>query len=145
MMSTGTASQTEIERLERNLSSYYGSKNRWANQEAHFDDRVEALNRVAAAIDINLAPLPSILDPVWAMHTTHTWEGNAATQSRTRLGIHEERASGAITTLRALVADLEAEAATAASEANYAAQRVRDYNWLIGQTQDDLREARRNA
>ena len=140
MMSTQTTYYaTEIDRLEALIEGYQGSLNWWADQEARFDSRAEDLYAVASAIETNIGPLPAVLQPVWNLHTTHTWEGNAASQSRTRLGIHSDRLSGAVTTLRALVTDLEAEAAAAASEANHAAGQVGSYRWRLEDAREDLR------
>ena len=139
MMSTGTTYYaTEAERLQANIDSYQGSLGYWQREEAHYDDRAAACRAAAAGIDTNTDPLGTILAPVWGLHTTHTWEGGAATRSRNRLDIHSSRAAGAITTLRALADDLWAEAENAQNRANTAGGEAGRYQTLISNARDDL-------
>lgn len=145
-MSTGAIYyESDIDRIETDIASYRGSRDYWTSVETTADDRAADCRRVASAIRANTDPLSTVLQPVFDLHTTHTWEGNAATQSRNRLDIHSERATGAITTLRGLATDLEAEAAVAALRADTAAQEVANYAWKITMAQDDLQAARHSV
>ena len=139
MMSTGTTYYaTEAERLQANIDSYQGSLGYWQREEARYDDHAAACRAAAAGIDTNTDPLGTILAPVWGLHTTHTWEGGAATRSRNRLDIHSGRAAGAITALRALADDLWAEAITAQNRADTAGGEAGRYQTLISNARDDL-------
>ena len=142
-MSTGVTFHTsEVDRIQSQIDGFEGSRDYWARQEAYWDERNEALRACASAIDTNMAPLPQVLEPVERLHNSHTWEGTAANQSRTRLGMHGERARAAITTLDALVDDLQAEAGVAYNEASYAGGRAQEYRTKIELARGDLWVAR---
>ena len=146
MMSTGTTYyETKAELLQANIDAYQGSLFYWQREEAHYGEHADACRAAAAGIDTNTDPLGSVLAPVWGLHTTHTWEGGAATRSRNRLDIHSGRTTGAITALRALADDLRAEAENAQNRANSAGSEVGRYRTLILDSQDDLRAEAESA
>jgi hypothetical protein len=78
-----------------------------------FEDTASALSR-------STAPLSGVLNTVRALHTSMTWEGNAATASRRRLDIHDERCASALNAIDSLIADLQEQQQVQEGIASYA-------------------------
>lgn len=113
---------------EQELYGLRNSLTYWVDREDTYSDRATRLRQLSDNIEMEIIPLPQVLTPIDRLHTTHTWEGNAATQSRTNLGHHHGRLEDAIGSLRGLIADLDAQAAESsgiASAASTHASRVR--------------------
>ena len=71
----------------------------------------DAMQRVAAGLDRALEPLRTALGPLEALHTSATWEGRAATASRDRLALHDERRRATLRSVEQVIAELETTAA----------------------------------
>jgi len=130
------AKERDIYWLNRHLSQLSGEA--WAAEQ-----RAETLRSVASQMTNNIDPLRGVFTPVHRYHTVNTWEGNAATQSRTRLDTHEGRTTGAITTLDGIVDDLYDAAALADGAASSARSQASSTSWRLSQARDDLDELRR--
>jgi len=70
-----------------------------------------AMRRVATDIERITEPLYTALEPVTAIHTTATWEGRAATASRTRLARFDEQRAAALGSIGNLITELRSTAA----------------------------------
>lgn len=140
MMSNTIEAQNaaEIHRKSEQRSDLWSDVRVYEGRERAAEDRAEELRSVARNIDAQTGPLRQVFLPIRGLHTATTWEGNAATQSRTRLDIHESRTSGAITTLDALVDDLYAEATRADADASSARASAGSARWSIGRLTDQI-------
>jgi hypothetical protein len=78
------------------------------------------LAATANALRRSTAPLSGVLNTVRALHTSMTWEGNAATASRRRLDIHDERCASALNAIDSLIADLQEQQQVQEGIASYA-------------------------
>ncbi len=70
------------------------------------------MRRVADQLDLVVSPLLTVLTPIVDLHNAHTWEGNAAEASRTRLRDLIDRTDSAHRSIGNVVADLRNAAAT---------------------------------
>ena len=140
--STDTVDQQAIDAINTEISFLNNGLGYWIGEEVEHNNRATKLRETADGIDLNAAPLQNILRPIWDFHTSNTWEGGAATRSRTRLGTHEERISDVITTLNRLVADLDAEAALEEGLASEAGAQVSAFRVQLSSARTELAELR---
>ena len=140
MMSTATdaTDYAAIDQLNTEISALHIGLRRWISIETTHSNRAEELRAAADGIETHSAPLHDLFRPIWHFHTAHTWEGSAATQSRERLGIQEERVADVITALDRLVMDLDAEAVIEDGLAAGARDRIGTYRSEISTANSEL-------
>lgn len=96
-----------------------------------YEDRAAAMRTLAASLTTAIQPLRSAFNPIRSLHTTQTWEGQAATASRTRLDGHEIRHNTAIRSIDGLIDDLVTEAAVAEQRRSTTLGEIDDIRWQI--------------
>lgn len=102
---------------QQQRDDHYDDLWRWQRNERDAEARAAELRLVAEGIKTEMVPLDGLFISINGLHNSTTWEGNAATQSRTRLDTNEGRVSQARDMLNGLVLDLEAEEAQAEGQA----------------------------
>ena len=113
---TGTTAASvdaaEVRRLENEIRDI-----RWVDRQR--STRIETLRgnaREATHVRGQLVEqrqaLHYLFMPIRGMHTARVWQGNAATESRRRLDLHEERFQAALRAVDVSVEQLEVHAAT---------------------------------
>lgn len=137
---TDTMAQQAADRIQEladDIERHSQYFNYWQGVETAANARAGDLRRVKLGLTANIEPLVGIFNPIRTYHTANTWEGNAATASRERLGIHEDVLRGAQRNLEALIDDLQAELVIAEGEAGRAEEQAGRYSWLRYQAQNE--------
>lgn len=108
----------ELRRLEQ-VHAAAGRAARAASQQG------AELRASSAQLTAVSEPLIGVLDAVRALHTSHNWEGAAATRSRLRLDALEQRCSAALAAIDGILSDLDDQSRMQAGIADraYAEQR----------------------
>lgn len=107
-------------RNQAELAETYADIRQWSDSAHRFEATAEDARRIAHLLDDEIGQLRRIFDPVRALHTSSTWEGNAADQSRRRLDRHEDQLTIGLWQIDRLVDQLETKAiaATRAADAS---------------------------
>ena len=71
------------------------------------EDSAMQMRQIANDLSFEVEPLRTVFRPIRALHIPNTWEGQAATASRTRLDGHEARTNSAIRSIDGLIEDLQ--------------------------------------
>lgn len=141
-MSTDTA--MEIADLEREIERLGHNAGYWQTMQTNAESKAQAMDTVAEQLAIHSNPLLTVFRPIENLHNVTTWEGDAATQSRTRLGTHIERVSDALAMIDGLISDLEVEAGKAHSHASDAEGLANYYRTQLSYARGDLWTARKS-
>ena len=98
---------------------------------ANYEDEAARMRSLAAGLTTALEPLRTAFNGIRSLHTTRTWEGQAATASRARLDGHEIQHNTAIRSIDGLIDDLEAEAAVTEQRRSATLGEISDIRWQI--------------
>lgn len=134
--------ETQVADLQREIESLSRDAGYWHTMQTNAESKAQAMNAVAEQLSTNSNPLLNVFRPIEDLHNANTWEGNAATQSRTRLGEQMQRVSQALQMIDGLIGDLEAEAGKAYSYASEAEGLANYYRTQLGHARSDLWVAR---
>ncbi|NNK92601.1 MAG: hypothetical protein HKO87_09230 [Acidimicrobiia bacterium] len=105
-----TTSRPDLDFARRELLDLCRDRD-WARSRARAADAdVVAMRRVAIELERTIEPLRTALQPIAGLHTTPTWEGQAATASRTRLARLDEKRTSAVSSIDHLIAELRTTA-----------------------------------
>lgn len=75
-------------------------------EQQRIEDRIDALNEAANALEDSIVDPHVLFDPIMAIHTTATWQGLSANLSRDRLDEQWARTLHIAATIRTLIEDL---------------------------------------
>lgn len=98
----------------------------------------EQARALARDLTATVAPLRSLFDGIRSAHTPATWEGNAATQSRSRLDTHEIRTAQAVRQIDALIDELTDRAYQLEQQRNAGLDQIEDIRWQLAMFQGEL-------
>ncbi len=121
----------ETARLQRELARSRQSLNYLNNHAESHDSNALRMRQIAARLTNEIQPLRTVFTPLRQLHTSHTWEGQAATASRRRLDQHEIRHTAAIRGIDRLIDDLETTAQWHAAESAELSTQINNVRWAI--------------
>jgi len=94
----------------------------WGDKADEYGQAAQRMRIVAGRLRFELTALHDLFGPIRNLHTTGTWQGNAATLSRRRLDAHEDRHNSAVRAINGIADDLDTEASAADHQATQARQ-----------------------
>ncbi len=112
----------DIHKHHTELTATYAKIREWGDTAVRLEIEAEDARRTARLLEDELTRLRGAFDPIRALHTSSTWVGKAADQSRHRLEQHEQHYVSGLRRIDRLVDELEVRAVVA----NRAADASRD-------------------
>lgn len=100
------------------LTATYDTIRRWTDAAHQFEAEAEDARRLARNLGDELVNLRRLFDPVRDLHTTATWEGDAADHSRRRLDQHEDQFAIGLWQIDRLIDQLDTKAIAATRSAD---------------------------
>jgi len=97
-----TSLNDDIEAEQRSMRS-------WGNLADGYTQTIIDMQRVSRLLQAEVTALHNLFLPIRSLHTTATWEGDAATLSRQRLDTTESRFAAALAMINSLIGDLRGE------------------------------------
>jgi len=99
----------------------------WNGKADDYGQAAQRMRQIAGQLRTEVSALTDLFGPIRRLHTTATWQGNAATLSRNRLDVHEDRHRFAVRAIEGIANDLDADASTADHHASQARSNERHY------------------
>lgn len=122
------------------IEGYLREETAWAQRAADLDGQQRDMREVARRLSEELTPLNNLFLPIRELHNTSTWEGNAATQSRTRLDGYENQYEAAVRSINGLIDSLNSRAGELYAEEQSAYGSVRYFRTLKENAMEDFAE-----
>ena len=116
---------------EERFAQHHDEITRLQAQREQDGDHAAQARALAQSLTNTVQPLRSLFDPIRSLHTTTTWQGNAATESRVRLDGHEARTNQAVRQIDALIDDLEQLALQLEQQRNAGLSEIEDLRWQM--------------
>lgn len=128
---TPPADDATRNRLEDVLEQSEAELSRLHDQVELHGEYAARARAVAGQLTDNVAPLRSLFDGIRSLHTTATWQGNAATESRSRLDVHELRTTQAVRQIDALIDELVERAQQFERQRSAGLGQIEDLRWQV--------------
>lgn len=120
-----------VPEVEDEIAEHHAELSALHSEVNQYGEYAEQARALARELTNTVAPLRSLFDGIRSLHTTATWQGNAATESRSRLDIHEIRTAQAVRQIDALIDELTDRAHRLEQQRSAGLGQIDDLRWQI--------------